>query len=295
MTRIAALAGAIIISFSAIFYALSGANAVTGGFFRVAYSIPALAVIWFARRREDHRPLRHRVIAFVTGIAFALDLTAWHTAIHYIGSGLATLLANTQVILVAVAAWLIFGDRPRRLVMMAIPVVLLGVALISGIGQDDAFGSDPVKGTLIALAAAVFYTIFMLVLKYTNTAKAPAAGPLLDVSAGAVLAMLVIGALGERIDFTWDWPASGWLLALALGPHVIGWMMIGYALPRLPAAETATIVLLQPALTMVWGSIIFDERPSALQIAGAVIVLAGVAMVAASGGGSGDRPAVEGT
>ncbi|MCI0424781.1 MAG: DMT family transporter, partial [Actinobacteria bacterium] len=64
---------------------------------------------------------------------------------------------------------------------------------------------------------------------------------------------------------------------------VAAWLLIGYALPRLPAAETATIVLLQPALTMVWGAVIFGERPSLLQVAGAVIVLAGVGMVAVAG------------
>ncbi|HET8740652.1 MAG TPA: EamA family transporter, partial [Acidimicrobiia bacterium] len=51
-------------------------------------------------------------------------------------------------------------------------------------------------------------------------------------------------------------------------------------LPRLPAVETATFILIQPALTMIWGAMVFDERPSTLQILGAVIVLAGVGVVA---------------
>jgi drug/metabolite transporter (DMT)-like permease len=70
------------------------------------------------------------------------------------------------------------------------------------------------------------------------------------------------------------------LLALAIGAQVIAWLMIGYALPRLPAVETSTIILLQPALTMVWGAIIFSESPSSLQMAGAGLVLLGVGAVA---------------
>ncbi|HEX6947696.1 MAG TPA: DMT family transporter [Acidimicrobiia bacterium] len=282
MTTVAALVGAVIISFSAIFYSLSGADAITGGFFRVAFAVPVLAVIWWTRRDRDQRPLRHRVIAFAAGIAFGLDMTTWHTSIHYIGAGLATLIANTQVVLVAIAAWLFFGDKPRKLVLAAIPVVLLGVALVSGLGQGDAYGEDPLRGTLLALAAAVFYTIFILVMKFANTSRAPASGPLLDVSVGGVISMLVIGAIGSGIDFELTWPSAGWLVALALGPQVTAWLLIGYALPRLPASETATIVLLQPALTMVWGASIFSERPSALQIVGAVVVLLGVALVALS-------------
>jgi drug/metabolite transporter (DMT)-like permease len=57
-------------------------------------------------------------------------------------------------------------------------------------------------------------------------------------------------------------------------------LLIGYALPRLPAAETATIILVQPALTMFWGALIFAERPSVLHILGAVVVLVGVAYIA---------------
>ena len=60
---------------------------------------------------------------------------------------------------------------------------------------------------------------------------------------------------------------------------MLGWLFIGYAMPRLPAVETATVVLTQPALTIVWGAMIFDERPSAIQIAGVVVVLLGVTTV----------------
>jgi drug/metabolite transporter (DMT)-like permease len=44
--------------------------------------------------------------------------------------------------------------------------------------------------------------------------------------------------------------------------------------------ETSTIILLQPALTLLWGAIIFEERPSSLQMIGAILVLAGVGTVA---------------
>lgn len=57
-------------------------------------------------------------------------------------------------------------------------------------------------------------------------------------------------------------------------------MLIGFVLPRLPAAETATVILLQPALTLIWGALILGERPSAIQLLGAVIVLGGVGFVA---------------
>jgi drug/metabolite transporter (DMT)-like permease len=186
------------------------------------------------------------------------------------------------VVFVALAAWMILGEKPRPKVAVAIPVVLGGVALVSGLGQADAFGSNPLLGTLLALAAAVFYTVFLLGFRHANDARAPSAGPLMEATAGALLVSGIVGLSTGALQFDPGWPAQGWLIALALGAQVVGWLAIGYALPRLPAAETATIVLLQPSLTLVWGALIFAERPSALQITGVVIVLAGVGFVAFS-------------
>ena len=281
MTLLAALAGAVLISFSAIFFALSEVSPITGAFFRSAYALPVLFVLWFARRSQDRRPAKRRWIAIGAGIALGADIVSWHAAIGHIGTGLATLLANTSVIFVALGAWILFKERPRNTTLVAIPVILFGVTLVSGLGQGDAFGANPIRGTLLALLAATFYASFFLAFRHSNDDRAPAAGPLMEATLGAALASLVMGLVGSNLDMAITWPAHGWLLTLAIGSQVSGWLLISYVLPRLPVAETATIILLQPALTIVWGAIIFAERPSALQIVGGLIILGGVALVAA--------------
>ena len=280
MTLLAALAGALAISFSAILYALAEVSPITGAFYRALYALPLLFVLWWLRRREDTRPLAKRLIAFGAGLLLGLDIVVWHISIEYIGSGLATLIANSQVIVVAVVAWIFFSERPSRQVAIAIPVVLIGVSLVSGLGRGDAFGSNPLLGTILALVSAVFYAAFILGFRVSNEAQAPSAGPLLESTAGAALAPLIAGLLGGGLEFEPTWPAHGWLLALALSSQVAGWLLIGYALPRLPAVETATIILLQPVLTMIWAVIIFSESPSAIQLVGAALVMVGVGFVA---------------
>lgn len=280
MTLLAALLGAVTISFSAIFFALSAADPVTGTFFRGLYALPVLAVLWAMQRRNDRRSGRRHWLALAAGVALGLDVAAWHTAIEHIGAGLATLIANSQVVFVSVAAWIFLGERPSKKVLVAVPVILFGVALVSGIGQADPFGSNPILGTALALVAAIFYAGFILGYRHANEAQAPPAGPLFEATLGMVLISPVVGLIGSGIDITPSWPSHGWLLALALSSQAVGWMLIGYALPRLPAAETATIILLQPALTLLWGSLILGERPSPIQLTGAAIVMAGVGFVA---------------
>lgn len=276
----AALIGAATISFSAILYALAEVTPTTGAFYRVAYAAPVLFLLWLVRRRLDNRPMRRRWIAAGAGLALGADIVSWNVSIDYIGAGLAALVVNTSVVFVAIGAWLFFDERPRRATLLSIPVILVGVGLVSGVGQGaTAFGTNPVLGTLFALMGAAFYATFILTFRFSNDERAPVAGPLLEATLGTVAMTLILGLISGGIDFSITWPAHGWLLVLALGPHVVGWLLIGYALPRLPAAEAATVILLQPALTMIWGAIIFDERPSPLQIAGALIVLTGVGVV----------------
>ncbi|MGH8872795.1 MAG: DMT family transporter [Acidimicrobiia bacterium] len=282
MTLLAALAGALAISFSAILYALADVSPITGAFYRSLYALPVLFILWRLRRRDDHRSRGKRLIAFGAGLLLGLDIVVWHVSIEYIGAGLATLIANSQVIVVAIAAWIFLGERPSRQVAIAVPVVLFGVSLVSGLGRVDAFGSNPLLGTLLALVSAVFYAAFILGFRISNDIQAPSAGPLLESTAGAALAALVAGVVGGGIEFAPAWPAYGWLLALALSSQVAGWLLIGYALPRLPAVETATIILLQPVLTMVWAVILFSESPSTIQLVGAALVMAGVGFVALS-------------
>jgi drug/metabolite transporter (DMT)-like permease len=280
-TLAAAFLGAVAISFSAIYFALSGVDPVTGAIFRTAYAAPVLFAIWWFGRHRDQRPAWRRFLAVGAGLMLGIDMVLWHEAIDFIGAGLATLIANSQVIWVAFGAWLIHKERPNNRVLATVPVVLFGVALVSGLGQNDAFGANPVLGAVFALIAAIFYSGFLLGLRASNESFAPPAGPLLEATLGALASASILGLiLDGGLDLSITFPAHGWLIALALTAQVFGWLLIGHALPRLPAVEIATIILLQPVLTIVWGAIIFSESPSMLQMIGAAIVLGGVGFVA---------------
>ena len=68
MIHLLALLGVLSISFSAIFVRLSGASPVTATFYRAAYAVPVLALIWLAQRSGDRRGARERWLAVVSGL-----------------------------------------------------------------------------------------------------------------------------------------------------------------------------------------------------------------------------------
>lgn len=283
----AAVAGGIVISFSAIIFRLSGVEPVTGAFFRTAYAVPVLAVMWATTRTRDTRTARERLAAFAAGVLLAADMTSWLTSVDLIGAGLATLVANTQVVIVPLVTWLVLGEKPHPTALGAMPVVLGGLALTTGLGRSDSYGTSPALGVGLAVMAAVFYSGYLIGFRRASRALVPTTGPLLDATIGAAVASAVIGTVTGRLDLGWAWPAHGWLLASALSSQVLGWLAIAYALPRLPASHTSFAILLQPTLTLLWGALIFSERASGIQWVGVALVVASIAVVTlATGRGS---------
>lgn len=274
-----ALFGAAVISFSSILYRLSGVTPLTGGFYRTAVALPFLAVIWAVRREHDSRTKGERYLALGAGLVLSLDMFAWHAAIGYLGAGLATLVTNGQVLMVGLITWVLFKEKPTRVVWFSTPIVLIGLAMVSGLGRTDTYGTRPVLGTALAVAASISYALFLVAFRRSNRSHAPTAGPLLESTLGACISFTFFG-LFAPLDYTPALASFAWLALLAVSSQVVGWLLIGYSLPRLPASESATIILFQPVAAMVWARLIFEERPSGTQLVGAAIVLVGVGLVA---------------
>lgn len=283
MERLIALAGIATISFSAIFVRLADVSPTTAAFFRAAYAWPVLLVIAWLLRHRDRRDSRARWMAFGSGLLLAADLLCWHRAIDAIGAGLGTVLGNTQIMFVGIAAWLLHRERPTRLAVGTIPVVFAGVALLSGLGRAGAYGEDPVAGVIYGVLTGMFYGSFLLIFRASNRGLSPVAGPLFEVTSGVVVGTAAFGIVDPGFSLTPSWPAHGWLLALAIGSQVVGWLLISHALPRVAALETSVLMLVQPMLTVLWGRLLFAEYLSGVQWIGVGLVLGGVSLLAVRG------------
>ena len=107
--------GGVSIAFSGVLYRLAEVSPETASFFRCIYGLPILlAVTYFERKRSGPLPRRGVLLAAFAGVLFAGDLIFWHHAVDAVGAGLATVLGNMQVVIVAIAAWILFGERLTR-------------------------------------------------------------------------------------------------------------------------------------------------------------------------------------
>jgi drug/metabolite transporter (DMT)-like permease len=286
--------GAACISASAILVKLAGTGPVTTAFYRCALALPVLAALLVAeQRRHGPRRLAERLWAALAGVFLAIDFVLWNHAIAAVGAGIATVLGNLQVLFVALAAWLAFRERPQRSFLLALPVVMAGVVLVSGLLGRLAGGLDPLGGIGYGVATSVAYAGFILVLRKTSARTPHVAGPLAEATASAAASALLLGLLFGGLQLSISWPAFGWLLLLATSSQTIGWLLITSSLPRLPAATASLTLLLQPAAALLLAAVVLGERPSLLQVAGAALVCGGVLAASRAAGPRGDRTPVQ--
>ena len=276
---LAGVLGALVIAFSAILVRLAEVSPSTAAFFRCAWALPVLALLaWSERRRYGPRSSRDRWLAWAAGVFFAGDLTFWHHSIGAVGAGLATVLGNTQVVLVGVLAWATLGERPDNRSLVAIPVVFGGVTLISGVIGSGAYGDDPALGVAFGVLTGITYALFILILRHGHSDERRPAGPLFDATLSSAVFCALGGIAVGDIDWAPGLESQAWLVLLALSSQVLGWLLISVSLPRLPAVLTSIVLMLQPVSTVFLGAVLLSEAPSAVQLLGVAIVIGGVAV-----------------
>ena len=277
--HLAALGGAMCIAFSGIFYRWSEVSPETGAMYRALFGLPFLAVIALGeRRRHGPMPGRSRRLAAIAGLFFAGDLIFWHYAIGAVGAGLATVLANLQVIVVGLVAWLLLGERPSRSVLVALPVVLAGVVLISGVVGQGAYGEDPGLGVVLGLLTAVCYAGYLLVIRGVGRDLRRPAGPVTVATAATAVSAAGVGIALGTLQLTPGPSSLFWLALLGITAQFGGSLLIAVSLPRLPAVVTSIILLSQPVVTVGLAMVLLGEAPSVPQLVGVALVIGGIAL-----------------
>lgn len=276
--RLAALSGATAIAFAGILYRWAEVSPSTGTVYRAVFGLPLLVLVALAeRRRFGPLPGRARRYAAVAGVFFAGDLLFWHHTIEAVGAGLATVLGNLQVLIVGVVAWLVFGERPSRATLFALPIVLVGVVLISGLVGTGAYGEDPALGVALGVLTALCYAGYLLLIRVGGRDLRRPAGPVAIGTAATAVVSLMAGTATGDLDLAPPLESLVWLAILGVTAQSIGYLCISISLPRLPAVITSIILLAQPVMTVGLSMVLLGERPSVAQLAGVVLVIGGIA------------------
>lgn len=271
------LIGAVCISFAAVFVALADVSSAPAAFYRLAIGGAVLFGLAMLRRESLRLSPRFLMYVLLAGLAFAADLVIWHLSIYRVGPGIATLLPNFQVVLMAFAGWVVWRERLSRAMLLGISVAVGGLIVL--LTATPALNEGRfLAGIGYGLGAALAYTLYLLFLRMAGT-NASREAPALFISLVSLLAAagvaVWIGLQGESflVPFGIDWL---WLALYGLVCQAAGWLLISTGITKVPAALAGLLLLLQPTLTFVWDWSIFGRHFTILELTGAALALIGL-------------------
>jgi drug/metabolite transporter (DMT)-like permease len=274
--------GAVIISFSGVFVKTSLVHPLVSAFYRVFFGCLLLICACWIKREFKKKNLKKNLLAILCGLVFSLDLFFWHMSIQYVGPGLATILGNCEVFILAIVGWLIFKERLGIWFVFSIPLAFLGLFMLIGLDVDQ-LGSEYILGLTFGLLTAVCYSIFLLLLRYVQ-AEEPT-DPQKKESGGSVFyyqmvltaaASFFLGAAVFASGQSFAIPGGASLLSLlGLGflAQAFAWVMISNSLPKVAASRAGLILLLQPTLSFIWDVLFFNRQTGIAGWAGVGIVI----------------------
>jgi drug/metabolite transporter (DMT)-like permease len=276
--------GAFLISFSSIFVKLAHVGPTTAMFYRFLFGFVSLSILSLIMGRRLWAGRDYLFLSFLGGLSFSLDLFFWHRCIHYVGPGLATILANLQVFSLAAVGILWLGEKPDKKLFFAAPTAFLGLFMLIGWDQPEWRGQYAI-GIIFGIITAVCYTGVTLSLRAAQVREnrlSPETSMAWVFLFGTIFAGLAVYPSGE--DFavpdvaTWTW-----LLLYGVMSSALGWALISTGLPRLPASKAGLTLILQPTLAFIWDIVLFERPTSAIHALGAGITLFAIYLGAVRG------------
>lgn len=268
--------GAVIISFSSVMVKLAHVPPDVAGFYRLFVGGLGMTVIlWRLGKLRQMTPHVWRW-SLVSAVFFTADFVCWHRSIGLVGPGLATMLANFQVIVLTGVSVLFLKERVSRPFLLAIPMAMAGLYLMVGVSWAS-FTPGFRLGVGYGLLAALAYAFYLLALKFSLTRAG--ADPLAMAGSVALITGLMLGGLGAAQGDSFAIPDTRSLLALAalaLICHAVGWYLITRGIQQVRTSLVGLILLLQPTLSYVWDILLFDKPTSPLELTGVALALTAI-------------------
>lgn len=223
----------------------------------------------------------------VYGLVLAVFNSLWTLSVALNGAAVATVLVYCSAGFTALLGWWFLKERLYGAKIVAVVLSLGGCVFVSG-ALDAATLSANLAGILTGVFAGLSYASYSLLGRSAAQRGLNPWTTLLYTFGFAAVFLLgfnllpggiLPGSAAQPGDLFWlgnALPGWGVLFLLAAGPTVAGFGLYNVSLTYLPSSVANLVVTLEPAFTAVSAYLLFDERLNAVQLGGALLILAGV-------------------
>lgn len=208
------------------------------------------------------------------GILYTLQSLSFFSAVQYIPTSMAALLLYTFPVFVAVLSYFVEGERLTKKTMVAMLITLVGLGFVLGLS----FGGIQPIGVTLALAAALFYSVYIVVgnrvvkgvSSYVTSAY---------IALFATISTFFIALADGGVDLSFA--AEGWwaLAGIVVFSTVVAISFFFRGLQLIGSTKASVLSTLEPVVTFGFSALLFGEAFSLLQLLGGCAVLVGAALI----------------
>lgn len=283
--------GVLAVSTAAIFirYAQTDVPSLVIAAVRLTLAALLLAPVALTRHRDELTRLsRHDLgLGLLAGIFLSLHFATWITSLEYTSVASSVVLVSTTPLWVALLSPLVLRESITRMTILGLALALLGgvvVGLSNTCSWQNGLICPPsaeflqgktLWGNFLALAGAWMGAGYLLIGRRLR-AQTSLIPYIFIVYGMAALALIVLMLASGETPFGYAPISYLWLALLALVPQLLGHSTFNWALRYLPASFVAVTLLGEPIGSTLLAYLILSETPSALEICGGLLILAGI-------------------
>jgi drug/metabolite transporter (DMT)-like permease len=229
-------------------------------------------------------------LALLAGFLLAIHFASWITSLEYTSVASSVVLVTTTPLWVSMLAPFVLGEKTPRIAVLGMVIALVGGAVIAlsdvcvwlpgGISCQESpidQGSNALLGDFLALLGALAAACYLMIGRRLRVKISLTPYIFLVFSASAIfLATAMLILVGPPPVYPGK--VYLWLLLLAVVPQLIGHSIFNWSLKYLPAGYVAVNLLGEPIGSTILAYFFLNEKPAAVKIIGAILILAGIGM-----------------
>ncbi|QEA13447.1 EamA family transporter [Comamonas flocculans] len=257
-----------------------GASVATAvGFRSLGTALVVTLLVWRQGAWRSLRAREWRSLLFI-GALIGVQSLLLYSAVARLPVALALLVFNTFPLLTAFWARVLYGHRPEPAVLVAMPVILIGLVLaLDVLGAASGLGAagqwrEIGAGVAFALSGAV---MFALALVLTQHEAGAVDGRVRTLVSMAVVVVVACAAAAAQGGFQLPDAAPGWWgLVLLTVLYGTGITILFTVLPRLGVVGNSAVLNVEPVFALIVGWLVLRQSVAGMQMLGAIIVVAAV-------------------
>ncbi|MBX8564302.1 EamA family transporter [Pseudomonas cichorii] len=215
-------------------------------------------------------------LLLLSGVVSCIDLLSNHWAVKLTSMANTSILMNLSPVFVALLSFLFLKERIGTSQVLALALSIAGACLLVFDGSASlTFSSQGVTGDLLALNSALFYAIYLILIKSLRDCFSSRKIIIWNSFTCALLLLPVALLTSQQIlpDTLYGWMV---IALLALISQLLGHGLMAYALRHVDVVLASVSALARPVVAILIGFFFFDEKLAALQWVGVAAVLLGV-------------------